>query len=161
MGQLATDQQPADANVPVRLEQITQITTEVLGSMLDTEVATIEPLSDFSTSTNMVQATVFVEGNWQAELRIIATQELAKQIACAMFSTSVDDLSEEEVSDAFREIANVIGGNLKGVVESEVGGSCELSIPRVEDASEKLPETASYQSFRCFESAFHTVLIEN
>ena len=74
-----------------------------------------------------MQATIKISGVWEAELNIYASVDLATTMASAMFAAAPEDLSDDEVRDAFGEVVNILGGNVKGGVE----GECKLSLPCV------------------------------
>ena len=74
-----------------------------------------------------LNASVKISGDWNALLQVASTNDAARAIAATMFDTSETDLSEEDVLDALAEIANMIGGNIKGIADCE----CDLSLPCV------------------------------
>ncbi|QDV42744.1 hypothetical protein Enr13x_25940 [Stieleria neptunia] len=76
---------------------------------------------------DQLMAAVRVSGSWQATLQIYAPEQLARRIACAMFAQATDVLDDEDVLDAFGEVVNVIGGNVKGMIDQD----CTLSLPCV------------------------------
>ncbi len=55
------------------------------------------------------------------------SDSLARTVASIMFSTDPAECSEEEISDAIGEIANMIGGNLKSTLHADAS----LSLPSV------------------------------
>ena len=61
-------------------------------------------------------------------------------VAAAMFDTDAGAVSGDEVADAVGELANIIGGNIKGMIADP----CELSLPMVatgENYSVRIPGT--------------------
>ncbi|MCA9619021.1 MAG: chemotaxis protein CheX [Myxococcales bacterium] len=74
-----------------------------------------------------VTATIHISGKWSGVVTISASECLARRMASAMFEMESDELSEEEVVDAFGEMTNIIGGNIKSVV-ADAGA---LSLPIV------------------------------
>ena len=48
-----------------------------------------------------------------------------------MFGCEPDDLGDEEVLDALGEVANMVGGNVKGMIDAD----CKLSLPTVAEGS--------------------------
>lgn len=81
-----------------------------------------------SSSLTDGKAQIQISGAWNGTLEIEASPALMKTIARRMFDlqSSVDP-ADEQVEDAFKEISNVIGGNLKTVLPEP----CELSLPRM------------------------------
>jgi chemotaxis protein CheX len=72
-------------------------------------------------------AEVALTGDWNGIVRLSCDPGTAQQIARAMFAARADQLPEEDVHDAFGEVVNVIGGNVKGSLE----GSTSLGLPVV------------------------------
>lgn len=83
-----------------------------------------------------LQATIRIGGDYQLEMRLIASVSLATRIACAMFDASPNDLGEFEVRDALGEVVNVVAGALKSSIKME----SSLGIPSVGLLKEGVPE---------------------
>ena len=108
---------------------VEQLTNDVCASMLGLNVQpNARPFQ--STDVGMYCAHVGIEGNWQAQIFVICANGLAQKIASSMFMIEPDELSEGEIGDAIGELANMLGGNLKGVLP----GENTLSLPSVEQA---------------------------
>lgn len=69
-------------------------------------------------------AVVHILGDWMGSVVFQCGPSTARSIAQRMFG--LQRVSTEEIDDALREIANIIGGNLKGVL----GERCVLSTPK-------------------------------
>lgn len=67
-----------------------------------------------------------VDGS-QSDLIIRADAFFAKHFTQALFNESAEDVNDAEIADAVRELANTVGGNLKGVIEAQTS----LSIPEM------------------------------
>lgn len=65
------------------------------------------------------------EQGTEIDLQIRVDALFAKAFTHRLFATVTLDVSEEEVVDAIKELANTVGGNLKGLVHAET----TLSIP--------------------------------
>lgn len=76
---------------------------------------------------------VDVLGAWSGSVSIEVGDRLATIVATAMFDTP--ETAPDDVRDAMCELANVIGGNLKGLMP----GPSTLTIPRVEECEEAPP----------------------
>lgn len=76
-----------------------------------------------------MSATISIGGPWTATLEVIVTQELARTFAATLLGGSPADLPGEDVDDALGELANVVGGNIKGLLDD--GGNATLSLPVV------------------------------
>lgn len=66
--------------------------------------------------------------DWSGSIMVGMPEDAARRATAALFFTEVDEVSEEEVSDAVGELANVLAGQAKG----EIGdASAALSLPSV------------------------------
>ncbi|MCA9187850.1 MAG: chemotaxis protein CheX [Pirellulaceae bacterium] len=108
-------------------DTLTQVACDVFTSMLGIpiEPAAQEPAD---AAEPLVASYIGVSGDWTSALEIVTTERVARQIASGMYEAAADNLPENDVFDALGEIANMIGGNVKGII----GGECSLSLPRVD-----------------------------
>jgi CheY-specific phosphatase CheX len=133
----------AQSSSVVNSTQLTEISSDLLDSMLGIEV------NSFETSGQSIEfdeasawrARIAIAGSWNAVVETIVTGELASRITCAMFDMTPDELTEEDCSDAIGEVVNIIGGNIKGVV----GGECDLHLPCVGKYSAQDDEVQNLQ----------------
>ncbi|WP_437185413.1 chemotaxis protein CheX [Planctomicrobium sp. SH668] len=105
-------------------QMLQQITTDVMSGMLGLDLIHV---SDQPEATDGVIAAIRISGDWETALELRASWPSANRIASRMFDLDIDDLTEEETCDALGEIANMIGGNLKGILNGET----RLSLPCV------------------------------
>ncbi len=70
---------------------------------------------------------VQITGDWQGAVTVELAAPLARRVAAALFAMEPAEVSDGEVGDAVGELANMIGGNVKALME----GSCQLSLPAV------------------------------
>ena len=101
--------------------ELGQITHDVCESMLGLQLA---QTSEFPCEPAMV-ASIQISGSWNAAIEVAVCDSAANSIANAMFDS--DDVDSKEIADAVSEVANMIGGNIKGIA----GGDCELSLPSI------------------------------
>lgn len=106
--------------------ELGEIVEQVWSSFLDGEVFAMPGETDEPDAGRML-ASVSIGGEWSGHLMVNASRESAHQIAGNMFQMPVEDLSTSEVADALGEIANMVGGSVKGMV----GVSATLSLPQV------------------------------
>lgn len=103
---------------------------------------------------------VDISGAWEGTVSISFTRSLAQKVTAAMLASAAPDSTDAtvaEVSDAIGELANMVGGNVKGLF----AGPCKLSIPRVEPASAALPlGTGSRCWFECGGQPFSVTVLE-
>ena len=78
-----------------------------------------------------VAASVEIIGGWAGTLAIVCPVPLARKIAAAMFDTTDEQTSDDLSQDAMGELANILGGGIKG----QMPGECHLSLPAVTDAT--------------------------
>jgi chemotaxis protein CheX len=72
-------------------------------------------------------AAVNITGGWEGSVSFTFPDALCHRIAQDMFGLSEDELTIDEVYDAIGELANIAGGNVKGMIEAP----CQLSLPMV------------------------------
>lgn len=111
--------------VTINQDQIVEIAGNVWSSFLGmslSEVAT--PPADAGHSAT---ATVHISGGWNGSVVLSCSVVLAKRAAAAMFQVGEENLDDTEVADAFGELVNIIGGNLKCLLPEP----SQLSLPTV------------------------------
>lgn len=122
-----------------------RITADVCQSMLGLELTPIGPTSG---SANQLVAAVEIRGVRRTILEVFAHDQLMATIAEVMFASDRGSLTEDEIHDAFCEIANMIGGNVKG----SYGEEADLSLPSfgvANDTLENLTEDNIRTTFEC------------
>lgn len=75
-----------------------------------------------------ITTSVDISGAWDATVSLTLSKALGRYVASTMLECPESETSQELMQDVLRELANVIGGNVKGIVP----GQCKLSLPRVE-----------------------------
>jgi chemotaxis protein CheX len=70
---------------------------------------------------------VQITGDWQGAVTVELALPLARRVAAALFAMEPAELGEGEIGDAVGELANMLGGNVKALME----GNCQLSLPAV------------------------------
>lgn len=79
-------------------------------------------------------ACVDIVGPWNGAVSVECDEEMARTFAERMFERAPGQIAEGDLLDALREVANLIGGNVKGTLTS----GCQLSLPRATRGSEAL-----------------------
>jgi chemotaxis protein CheX len=153
MPQFATDQK-SDALL-IQPDNIRQMTADLFDSMLFMPVSEADEGAEVTCSDSL-QAAIRIDGEWTAQMTVIATRKLAEHVACAMFGGEPGDLADQDVQDALGEVVNIIGGNAKGIVDKD----CGLSLPCVGPAME-IPSEGLTVSFSCQDEVFHVYIAEN
>ena len=75
-----------------------------------------------------LSATVHLEGRDSRSVCLEAPVALGRVVAASMFTLAEEMLSDDDVTDVLGEIVNIVGGNLKALVE----GVVRTSMPEVE-----------------------------
>lgn len=98
--------------------------TGFLGIPIDSlaEESTLEWKRD-----NVVSGSIAIEGAWDGHVVISCSREAAQRAAAAMFSVTPEEVTDEQISDAFSEIINITGGNIKALLPSP----SRLSLPQI------------------------------
>lgn len=126
-------------------ENLQQITIDVCQSMLGLELYPVSP--EIDTARQLV-ASVEIHGDQHTIVEVYAHDHLMASIAEVMFASDRGSLSEADVRDAFCEIANMIGGNVKGCI----GEEASLSLPSFGPAGgwlDALPQGSLRTTFEC------------
>lgn len=126
----------SQVNMPIETADVDQMVEDLFSIMLGIPALQSPPSADGPSADgpgadgpgdDALQATVRISGQWNAEVKVVASMTLIERIASTMFSIDLNELEEEEKVDALGEAVNVIGGNVKGVLN----GDCNLSLPCV------------------------------
>ena len=103
---------------------IRALVAEIWQSVLGMDIDDSGPRADDSPSLSSL---IHVHGAWEGTIVLHGTQALATAVAVSMFGMPADELSEDDIGDAFGEIANMLGGSVKAMVD----GPASLSLPTV------------------------------
>lgn len=108
--------------------QIVEIAETVWSSFLGMDVYELEPSGPLEPSTaQTATATIHITGTTNVSVVLSCSATMAHRAAAAMFDLDEAELTDEEVADAFGEIVNIVGGNLKCLLPEP----SELSLPTV------------------------------
>ena len=88
--------------------------------------------SDGKIGERAVTSCVQITGEWEGAVTVACSETLATQLAAAMFAMEPEELDDEMTRDAMGEIANMTGGNVKGVAP----GQNTLALPTVSEGEE-------------------------
>ena len=146
MTQYATDLSDGAQPASIQPEQLREISSDLFDAMLGMGIT--HQSTDFDLNQwqqNSVLATINIDGEWDAEVQVVTSENLAARIASTMFLTEVDNVTREEHEDAMREVANVIGGNVKGVV----GKESLLGLPKITTIENLSHDSHCMVSFLC------------
>lgn len=133
-------------------QEIRQITIDVCQSMLGLE---LNPIAFKSDSARQLVASVEIRGHHHTVVEVFAHDDLMTAIAEVMFCADCGSLSGEEIRDAFCEIANMIGGNIKGSLAEEA----DLSLPVIGQAPDWLNDLPNGSLMTTFECCGHPLTV--
>ncbi len=110
----------------VTVEEVVDITREVWSSFLGLD---LEPLylDDLPTTGASMSGVVGISGAWNGSVAVECGVEHAQAAAEAMFAAEAGSLAPEEVADAWGELTNMVGGNIKSLFPAPSA----LSVPTV------------------------------
>lgn len=107
--------------------ELGEIVEQVWSSFLDGEIIPMPGEEMAPARGQQIVASVSISGDWTGHLMVVTGKDCAQLIASSMFQMEPDKISIAEVADALGEIANMVGGSVKGMV----GVASALSLPQV------------------------------
>lgn len=115
--------------------QVFAIAQEVFSAMVDGEAGLLQPWAGGEiTFEDQVAAWVDLHGLWPGRATLVTETGTAHDLARALLGMGDDEeITQEDLVDAFGEVANVVGGNLKSLLPTPGA----LSLPQV---SARVPE---------------------
>ncbi|MDQ1536058.1 MAG: chemotaxis protein CheX [Actinomycetota bacterium] len=109
-------------------EQLAEIAESVWSSFLGMSIHKLEASESLEvTDRHPASATVHISGSWNGSVILSGSTTLTRRAAAAMFEIAEADLDDADIADAFGELANIIGGNLKCLLPEP----SQLSLPTV------------------------------
>lgn len=102
-----------------------------------------------------ISSQVEIQGDTEVALRIDCSMELARKVAARLFEMPEEDLETELVLDAMSEMANILGGNIKGLWP----GAIKLSLPLSWESDRGDPNPHSWSVAHGFDSADGSMLV--
>ncbi len=99
-------------------DQVHAIAQEVFAAMVDGDLGQLLPWEgELPELPEPVVAWVDLRGEWSGRAVLVTGHTTAEDLARALLGLPDDDeVSREDLEDAFGEIANVVGGNLKSLL---------------------------------------------
>ncbi len=94
-------------------QAIREILTDVIFNVLETMFFAVpEKLGEVAPTVWDVEATISLSGARDTHIRLLMTKEMGLSLAATFLGKEPEEVSETELLDLIREIANMIGGNL-------------------------------------------------
>jgi chemotaxis protein CheX len=99
----------------IRLESVPRLVNELWGSLLGMELAS--PAADGGGSPpDSYTAWLRIIGSENITIILKCPESLAQRATAAMFDTRLEEVSPDQVKDSLKEIVNILGGNVKGML---------------------------------------------
>ena len=108
---------------------LNEVIESVWTSMLGYDVTQCDAILEHAPEARVLVGCVQVTGDWELATLVHMPEELAIDVAATMFGMQANELSADEVRDALGEMANMIGGNIKGMLP----GATRLSLPTISE----------------------------
>jgi hypothetical protein len=96
-----------------------------------------------------ISSQVEIQGDTEVALRIDCSMELARTIAARLFDMPPDEVETDLVLDAMSEMANILGGNIKGMWP----GAIKLSLPLAWESGRGDPAAQEWLVAQGYDSA--------
>jgi chemotaxis protein CheX len=120
-----------DEQNPITCDHLVEITQAVWQSFVDAGLEWWpvhgESVGSFTSGVAHYAGVVQVTGDVRAMVLVQSSPELVHIATRSMFMMEPDEVTDVELADAFGELVNMIGGNIKGLFE----GANQLSLPTV------------------------------
>ncbi len=109
-------------------DQIVNVTKDVWSTVLSLEIKTMEN-EGMGKEQKRVASFIQIMGAWEGSIILDCTPHLSKLFSSKMFGMPLDEIHDEEISDALGELINIVAGNLKAFLPQP----SQLSLPAVID----------------------------
>ena len=116
------------------------VVAELVGLAWETFVGQpLEPESPPPLVGDPLCASISIGGPWSATLILSCSKAAAVHAASLMLGLGADEVEDVDVFDILGEFANIVGGNLKGVISEATDGEWTLSLPVVSAGMQTVP----------------------
>lgn len=116
-------------SVEVTAQMICEIVESIYSTMLDQPIRALDPVAP--ALTDKVTSSVYLEGSWNGGVALQCSHRYACLVAARFLGIDPPEKVNDDVRDVLGELANMIGGNLKSCMGTDV----RLSLPSVIDGS--------------------------
>jgi CheY-specific phosphatase CheX len=115
-------------------EALVKASAQFWEQMLQMQLDRVPCTENFCVGSGHLRASVSLSGMWTGRIEVRFAQGLAQAATAAMMMQPAEAVSEADVLDAIREIANMIGG----VIKSSLPRPCLMTLPESGVANEML-----------------------
>ena len=92
---------------------------------------------------------VMMGGAFDGAVRVRGNGALARHVAESIFGDADGPLSEVDVRDAWAELTNIVGGNIKSLFSTLHGSICRLTLPVVAEGAITIPGSTLLYEIAC------------
>ncbi len=140
--------------------EIRQITKMIWNSMLDREL--MPGTGADWPAVPVLMGSVHLRGDWEGAVTLNCSATLARQLAAILFDIPEQNTTAEQTLDVMGELANIVGGNIKGLLPQH----SQLSPPAVTEGIDYLAllpggQVISKVAFECLGEPMFVVLLRN
>jgi len=128
------------------IDQVGDITQTVWTSLFDASLREVDPSSPTRRPARTITSCVQIAGPCESAVTVECSTELGRRVASKFFDMPESDATLDEVRDAMGEIANMVGGNLKGLLP----GPSRLSLPSVTEGADYTVDIRGAKELRRF-----------
>ncbi len=112
-------------NIDLSVETVVEVVQTIFSTMIDLEARPAQGAG--LPQGNRVTSSVFLEGAWNGAVSVECGLKDASFLAGKLLAVDPPESFDDDVRDAMGELANMIGGNLKATMGTDV----RLSMPSV------------------------------
>lgn len=118
-------------------DDVSGVVTEVWSSITGDALQHTDVSAAVDADAKKWMTSITVAGPWRAAFVISCGEDVTRALAGAMFGVEPADATNEEITDALGEVANMIGGQAKPLISSSgvlglptvvAGNDCEISV---------------------------------
>jgi chemotaxis protein CheX len=133
-------------------EVLAEITRSVWDAMLSMELK--GPIDQVPAAS--LWCAVDISGSWKGTVWLGLSPEHASAVTQVMLELAPGAESEADAREVAAELANMLGGNIKGILQ----GQNRLSLPRVGAPGEAMPERSKRLHFESGRGTFSVAVCE-
>jgi chemotaxis protein CheX len=113
------------------LPAVSSIAAQVWESLFDSAATIVDAIPDSELGPDMLTYSIGVYGAWEGTVSLTCSAVVGEQMTRSMLALPAsDDVDPLDLQDALGEVVNVIGGNVKSLVDG-----CTLGLPQVGNAA--------------------------
>ena len=116
-------------------EMVAELVSLAWSTFVGNEIGRVD---DEVATTDVMCSSISIHGPWSATLLLYCQQQVATASTASVLGMDPAEVEQGDVRDIMGELANIIGGNLKGAV-SDDNATWKLSLPVVSDGMQTVP----------------------